>query len=244
MHSFDSPKNSHFSMQCYGAQDTFGSPFAPQKGFRSKYDQNEFSPPRKLTSKFTLDDPRKMITTRKIIQEPMASVAPQTEQKISLAQRQPQPFSISSWNIDDVSLPQIPFTPTKSRKNYEDIYGCAAPMKPNSTQAKKLVQGNEISKVLFRLPQDFESPVAIKMKDKAMDSQYQDSTAYQTHRQMYSPGVSASKFLFTEESQGNSLRINQDTPMEGVSTLDISKTHTKMENLIQSIESVKIEDCF
>lgn len=201
MNSFDSPKNTRGPMQCYGAQDTFGSPIAPQKGFRSKFDQNEFSPSRKLTSQFTYDDPKKLITTRKIAQEPMASVAPCTEQKISLVlQRQLQPFSISSWNIDDISLPQIPNTPPKSRKNYEDLYGCAAPMKPNSTQAKKLVQGNELFKVLFRPTQGFDSPVALKLKDQLMDSHYQGSTAYQTRREKISPSVSASKFLFTEES--------------------------------------------
>ena len=75
-----------------------------------------------------------------------------------------------------------------------------------------------------------------------MDSHYQDSTAYQTHRAKMSPGESASKFLFTEESDSEPLRLQKDTPMEGITTFDISDTRSKMDQLVLGISSVKIEE--
>jgi hypothetical protein len=48
-----------------------------------------------------------MVTQRKFIPEPIADVAPTTEQKLSSASRHLQPFAISSWNIDEYAEHQI-----------------------------------------------------------------------------------------------------------------------------------------
>ena len=79
------------------------------------------------------------------------------------------PFKISQWNLEseNENLDQILYTPIKNRKNWADINGCAAPMKPNScinNEARKLefiVERREL------LKQDsFKSPEACKLAER------------------------------------------------------------------------------
>jgi hypothetical protein len=112
---YDSPKNSTSIQFKYENLNSFESPMAPQKGFRSKLENSEFSPPNFKIEQSNFDDRPKIIIQRKIISGPFSnnghSTGPSTK-----------PFSISSWNIDSEMI-----TPQKCIQNIHSV--CEAPEK-------------------------------------------------------------------------------------------------------------------
>ena len=129
---YDSPKNSMSIQFKYEQCNGFESPMAPQKGFRSKLDDSDFSPPAFNLKQSNFDDEP---FCRKMASGPYSghSTGPATK-----------PFSIASWNIEDE-----PMTPVKSINNVHSL--CEAPEKRNSN---KILEYGDVSKILFRAPDE------------------------------------------------------------------------------------------
>lgn len=104
---FDSPRKSTAIQLNYEDMNCFDSPMAPQKGFRSRLENSEFSVPT-----FELDQAEDEPLRRKMAYD--QQILPATK-----------PFSIASWDIEDNLI-----TPQKQVQNIHML--CEAPEKQNS----------------------------------------------------------------------------------------------------------------